>query len=109
VLHAYVDQLDFTGMTFDMAIRRFLAGFRLPGEAQKIDRMMEKYAERFVACNPGVFPSADTAFVLAFSVIMLQTDAHSPNIKPEKKMTKASFVGNNRCVPAPHGVRQWRW
>ena len=98
VLHAYVDQLELSGLAVDIAIRRFLAGFRLPGEAQKIDRMMEKFAERFCACNPGVFPSADTAFILSFSVIMLQTDAHSPSIKQEKKMTKANFIGNNRCV-----------
>lgn len=39
--------MDFTGMVFDEAIRYFLQGFRLPGEAQKIDRMMEKFAERF--------------------------------------------------------------
>ncbi|CAM9916430.1 unnamed protein product, partial [Hapterophycus canaliculatus] len=47
VLHAYVDGIDFTDMEFDEAIRHFLSGFRLPGEAQKIDRMMEKFAERF--------------------------------------------------------------
>ena len=28
-------------------------GFRLPGEAQKIDRLMEKFAARYIACNPG--------------------------------------------------------
>lgn len=39
--------MDFTDMLFDEAIRHFLSGFRLPGEAQKIDRMMEKFAERF--------------------------------------------------------------
>lgn len=39
--------MDFTDMAFDEAIRHFLSGFRLPGEAQKIDRMMEKFAERF--------------------------------------------------------------
>jgi hypothetical protein len=26
-------------------LRRLLGGFRLPGEAQKIDRIMEKFAE----------------------------------------------------------------
>lgn len=98
VLHAYVDQLDFTGLTYDDAVRKFLAGFRLPGEAQKIDRMMEKFAERFCACNPGVFPTADCAFILAYSIIMLHTDAHNPNIKPEKKMTKESFLRNNRGI-----------
>lgn len=59
----------------------FLNGFRLPGEAQKIDRLMEKFAERFVNCNPEAFKSADVAYVLAYSVIMLNTDAHNPQVK----------------------------
>ena len=98
VMHAYVDQLDFAGLTFDDGLRTFLAGFRIPGEAQKIDRMMEKFAERFCANNPGVFPSADSAFILSYSVIMLHTDAHNPNIKPEKKMKRDNFVNNNRGI-----------
>jgi len=98
VLHEYVDQLDFTGMDFDVAIRHFLAGFRLPGEAQKIDRMMENFAERYCMTNKTVFPSADVAFVLAFSIIMLQTDLHNPAIKEERKMTKESFRRNNRGI-----------
>lgn len=105
VLHRYVDAMDFTGLSFDMAIRKYLAGFRIPGEAQKIDRIMEKFAERFHTCNPSVFPSADTAFILAYSVIMLQTDAHNPNIKQEKKMTKAGFIGNNRCAEGSGDAR----
>ncbi|MEQ2181065.1 Cytohesin-1, partial [Goodea atripinnis] len=32
-------------------------GERLPGEAQKIDRMMEAFAQRYCRCNPGVFQS----------------------------------------------------
>jgi len=40
-LHAYVDALNFEGMDFGEAIRYYLRGFRLPGEAQKIDRIME--------------------------------------------------------------------
>eukprot|EP00741_Cyanophora_paradoxa_P005196 tig00000852_g5036.t1 len=96
VLYAYVDMLDFKEHGFDDAIRVFLSGFRLPGEAQKIDRMMEKFAERYCKDNPGVFASADTAYVLAYSVIMLNTDAHNPQI--QKKMTKAEFVRNNRGI-----------
>lgn len=37
--------------------RQFLWSFRLPGEAQKIDRMMEAFAQRYCHCNPGVFQS----------------------------------------------------
>ena len=98
ILHHYVDNLDFSGLMFDDAIRLFLSGFRLPGEAQKIDRIMEKFAEKFTSQNPEVFPSADTAFILAFSVIMLNTDLHNPSIKPERRMTIDSFLRNNRGI-----------
>lgn len=81
VMHAYVEAFDFQSMDFDEAIRTFLLGFRLPGEAQKIDRIMEKFAERYCMCNPKVFSSADTAYVLAYSVILLNTDAHNPMVK----------------------------
>jgi brefeldin A-inhibited guanine nucleotide-exchange protein len=36
VLHEYVRLMDFTDLVFDDAIRYFLSGFRLPGEAQKV-------------------------------------------------------------------------
>ncbi|GKY96543.1 hypothetical protein MPSEU_000613900 [Mayamaea pseudoterrestris] len=98
ILHHYADALDLTGLEFDEAIRLFLSGFRLPGEAQKIDRIMEKFAQRYVEQNMNVFPSADTAFILAFSVIMLNTDLHNPSIKPEKRMSLDGFIRNNRGI-----------
>ncbi|KAK1560427.1 hypothetical protein Q3G72_026575 [Acer saccharum] len=96
VMHAYVDSFDFEGKEFDEAIRTFLQGFRLPGEAQKIDRIMEKFAERYCKCNPKAFISADTAYVLAYSVIMLNTDAHNPMVKD--KMSADDFIRNNRGI-----------
>ena len=50
-MYIYVDLLDFDGIRFVPALRRFLEGFRLPGEAQKIDRLMEKFASRYFQCN----------------------------------------------------------
>uniref|UniRef100_A0A2P2LZA0 Uncharacterized protein MANES_03G096700 n=2 Tax=Rhizophora mucronata TaxID=61149 RepID=A0A2P2LZA0_RHIMU len=96
VMHAYVDSFNFKEMDFGEAIRFFLRGFRLPGEAQKIDRIMEKFAERYCKCNPNSFTSADTAYVLAYSVILLNTDAHNGMVKD--KMTKADFIRNNRGI-----------
>ena len=97
-LHEYVDQMDFSNFDFDEAIRYFLSGFRLPGEAQKIDRIMEKFAERYTLQNENIFPSADTAFILAFSIIMLNTDLHNPSIKEERRMTLEGFIRNNRGI-----------
>lgn len=97
-MHAFVDMLDFRNMKFVEAVRTFLQSFRLPGEAQKIDRYVLKFAERYIAGNPGTtFANADTAYILAFSVIMLNTDAHSKNIK-KGRMTKEQFFRNNRGI-----------
>merc|ERR1711871_1724786 len=46
--------------------------------------------------NPGVFHASDTAYVLSFSLVMLNTDAHSNQIK--KKMSVDEFVRNNRGI-----------
>ncbi|KAI8617834.1 hypothetical protein BC830DRAFT_1239777 [Chytriomyces sp. MP71] len=96
IMHAFVDQHHFTNVPFVTALRNFLQAFRLPGEAQKIDRYMLKFAERYVMQNPGRFSSADTAYVLAYSVIMLNTDQHSAQVK--KRMTTADFLKNNRGI-----------
>ncbi|BGP16437.1 hypothetical protein JCM10213_004007 [Rhodosporidiobolus nylandii] len=95
-MHAFVDYMEFSNMAFVDALRMFLQSFRLPGEAQKIDRYMLKFAERYTAGNPGVFANADTAYILAFSVILLNTDAHNPQVK--KPMSKAEFIKNNRGI-----------
>jgi len=42
---------------YALVFRQFLWSFRLPGEAQKIDRMMECFAQRYCELNPGVFTS----------------------------------------------------
>jgi brefeldin A-resistance guanine nucleotide exchange factor 1 len=40
VLEAFTATFDFAGLTFDAGLRLFLESFKLPGEAQKIDRII---------------------------------------------------------------------
>ncbi|KAH8595996.1 hypothetical protein B0O99DRAFT_510628 [Bisporella sp. PMI_857] len=96
IMHAFVDSMDFTKRRFVDALREFLQSFRLPGESQKIDRFMLKFANRYVAGNPNAFANADTAYVLSYSVIMLNTDLHSSKII--NRMTKEGFIKNNRGI-----------
>ncbi|KIJ56863.1 hypothetical protein M422DRAFT_72969 [Sphaerobolus stellatus SS14] len=95
-MHAFVDQLEFTDVPFTQALRLFLQTFRLPGEAQKIDRFMLKFAERYIAGNPTAFANADTAYVLSYSVILLNTDAFNPQVK--RRMSKQDFIKNNTGI-----------
>ncbi|KAJ2248121.1 guanine nucleotide exchange protein for ADP-robosylation factor, partial [Coemansia sp. RSA 455] len=97
VMHAFVDKMAFGDMEFVDALRLFLQSFRLPGESQKIDRFMLKFAERYVMGNPGAgFANADTVYVLAYSTVMLNTDQHSPQVR--NRMTRAEFINNNRGI-----------
>ena len=53
-------------------------------------------------CNPEVvqqFHNPDTIFILAFAIILLNTDMYSPNVKPERKMKLEDFVKNLRGEP----------
>ena len=76
-IDAFLGHLDFTPFVFDEALRFFLSLFKLPGEAQQIDRIMEKFAAQYTKAHPQTFTAPETAYVLAFSLIMLNTDAHS--------------------------------
>lgn len=96
IMHAFVDAMEFHKMRFVDALRQFLQSFRLPGEAQKIDRFMLQFASRYLAGNPNAFASSDTAYILSYSVIMLNTDLHSSKIA--RRMTKEDFIKNNRGI-----------
>lgn len=64
VLKAFAELFNFNGSAFDQALRKYLYTFRLPGEAQKIDRMMESFAQRYFEQNPeaGVFQTSGKFF-----------------------------------------------
>ncbi|CCH44065.1 ARF guanine-nucleotide exchange factor 2 [Wickerhamomyces ciferrii] len=149
VLKHFYSLFDFKGLRVDEALRIILKTFRLPGEAQQIERIVENFAGRYVECqNYGQFSSAvnegakeedndvngdftkeekqsednietskaslevidvvsdeiqepvepdeDAVFVLSFSVIMLNTDLHNPNIKAH--MTLEDYKKNLRGV-----------
>lgn len=96
VLYSYVDLHDFAGMDILQALRHFLASFRIPGEAQKTDRVIEKFSEKYFRDNAASFEVADTAYVLSFAIIMLQTDMHNPAVK--NKMTIEGFKSITRGI-----------
>ena len=51
-------------------VRLFLESFRLPGESQKIERLVECFAGRYFELEPGPMHNADTVFVLSYRYAM---------------------------------------
>ena len=99
LLRSYTTQYTVSGKPLEAALRAYLERFRLPGESQSIDRIMEEFAKHYDRQNPGLFDSGpDCAHVLSFATIILNTDAHNPNVKKKNKMTKVQFVKMNRGI-----------
>lgn len=70
VLECFASELDLSGMQVDVALRKFQAYFRMPGEAQKIERLMEIFSQRYCQCNSDVVArlrSSDTVSAVFLS------------------------------------------
>eukprot|EP00934_Nitzschia_sp_Nitz4_P000778 Nitzschia sp. Nitz4//scaffold170_size48074//15496//20557//NITZ4_007104-RA/size48074-snap-gene-0.36-mRNA-1//1//CDS//3329538637//778//frame0 len=107
VLEIYCNLFRFERQSLLDGLRMFLAAFRLPGESQQIDRILQAFSDCCSrVCEEG--PSgplklfsddpkraSDAAYLLSFSIIMLNTDQHNDNIREDRKMSKADFVKNN--------------
>ncbi|KAJ7225791.1 hypothetical protein GGX14DRAFT_641034 [Mycena pura] len=93
-LRAYINNFDFVDDPLDVALRKLLMHVGLPRETQQIDRVMEAFAAQYLECNPNLFTSDDHPYVLAFSLIMLHTDAFNKSNK--RKMSKADYIKNTR-------------
>ncbi|KAJ7275346.1 hypothetical protein B0H12DRAFT_1042050 [Mycena haematopus] len=101
-LRAYIGNFDFVDDPLDVALRKLLMHVGLPRETQQIDRVMEAFAGRYLECNPSLFTSDDHPYILAFSLIMLHTDAFNKSNK--RKMSKADYIKNTRLPGVPPEV-----
>lgn len=101
ILQEFIGLFNFSDLRVDEAIRVLLKSFRLPGEAQQIERVVELFAGRYVECldvkdegEETIAPDRDSVFVLSFSIIMLNTDLHNPQVK--KPMQFSDYKNNVR-------------
>jgi brefeldin A-resistance guanine nucleotide exchange factor 1 len=91
LLIKYVETFHFHGETALQCLRIFLSAFRIPGEAQQIDRVLVAFSEychqSCIESERGIFENSEVTYLLMFSIIMLNTDRHNPNIRPDRKVT----------------------
>ncbi len=50
-LHCFVHLMDFGGLHLDIALRQLQEEVTMPGEAQRIEKMVEAFAKRYIECN----------------------------------------------------------
>ena len=91
-LETYLQNIPFTGLPLDMAMRNLLLYLPLPKEQGAIYRLLEVFAQRYYTANGGLWETRDQTLVVCYSVLMLNTDAWNGNNKV--KMTREQYVRN---------------
>lgn len=117
LLREFMHLFDFGGLRVDEGLRIVLKSFRLPGEAQQIERIVETFANSFVALqNSGdggdilllqqgdepVVLDSSAVFLLSYSIIMLNTDLHNPKVKRHMDLNDYE-----RNVSGLHSFPRW--
>lgn len=101
ILSAFLELFNFSEKRVDEALRELLNSFRLPGESQLIERIVTAFCKKYCASEtPEGIADEDAVFTLTYSIIMLNTDQHNPNLRNERRMTLADFTKNLRGVNA---------
>lgn len=78
-------------------MKHFLTFFDLPGEGQKVDRIVQVFARKYIHDNPTtVYKSSTAAYTLSYLLMMLQTSLHNPQVT--EKMTLQQFVDLARGI-----------
>eukprot|EP00667_Euglena_gracilis_P016830 EG_transcript_17652 len=95
VLLASMGMRDYNGLHLDEALRKCLATMQPATTTSGMRRILKAFARRFCACNPHYFcepeaEASETAYLLCFAMLMLNTDAHNSTV--HNKMTRQQFV-----------------
>jgi len=96
VLEHFVDSYNFKNFHLLEAMRALFLDFNLIGEGQIVDRIVKFFGQKYHKDNPTTFKIPDVAYYLAFSIMLLQTDLHRPEV--DKKMSPQVFISNFNLV-----------
>lgn len=98
LVQSLMTDYNFNGMRIDEALRLVMESFRLPGEAQQIERIMDAFAQIYFKTSEktDLFVDQDAVYVLSYSIIMLNTDQHNKQVRNRMKLEE--FIKNNRGI-----------
>lgn len=105
VLNSYTAMFDFADRPFTECLRIYLESFRLPGEAQKIDRIVESFATRFYEQNmPGKSGSEQHPADGPNGSVLEPDGAELLDTRAEAVSTETNVPSRNRHRETPNGV-----
>ncbi|KAM3147892.1 hypothetical protein pb186bvf_000220 [Paramecium bursaria] len=79
-------------------LRYYLDQFTLPKESQQVDRVVQKFADKFYRDNSTqnvIFKTSDAVYTFTYLMVMLQTDLHNPKVVDKMKLTDFSKLAKS--------------
>uniref|UniRef100_UPI00398EBBEC PH and SEC7 domain-containing protein 2-like isoform X2 n=1 Tax=Pristiophorus japonicus TaxID=55135 RepID=UPI00398EBBEC len=92
VAEEYLSFFDFTDLSLDKALRRFLKAFPLMGETQERERVLIHFSKRYCQCNPDCINSEDGVHTLTCALMLLNTDLHGHGLYNSIKNEKLEWA-----------------
>ncbi|CAK6969795.1 uncharacterized protein psda isoform X1, partial [Scomber scombrus] len=76
VAEEYLSNFNFSSLTIDQALRKFLGQFALMGETQERERILAHFSRRYMQSNPESETTEDSVHTLTCAIMLLNSDLH---------------------------------
>ncbi|XP_051506631.1 Golgi-specific brefeldin A-resistance guanine nucleotide exchange factor 1-like isoform X1 [Myxocyprinus asiaticus] len=107
LLDSFVNTFSFQGLRLDKALRLYLETFRPSGESAVIQHLLETFTDSWHKVNGNPFQTKDADLVLAYAIMMLNTDQHNHNARKQNiPMTVEQFKKNLKGVNGGNDLDQ---
>jgi brefeldin A-inhibited guanine nucleotide-exchange protein len=94
----FTELQSFKDISISAALRSYLNTFRLPGEGQIVERYLEAFSKHYynetLNVTPQIFANEDAVYLVAYSMLMLNTELHSPAFQMRERMGEPLFVAS---------------
>ncbi|XP_072170791.1 F-box only protein 8-like [Diadema setosum] len=95
ILEVIINLDNYSNKFLPNALRTFFSNVDSPRvHSRDLHSLIQKFAERFIDCNPDCGLTKDGICILCYSLIILSVDLTSPHVK--NKMSKREFIRNVR-------------
>lgn len=96
VREIYMNLFSWPPLVLD-STRKLCSRLYLKGESQEIDRILSSFTESYINQNPAnVFQttSFDKIYIIIYSLILLNTALHNPEVSKKNLITKQEYIKN---------------
>uniref|UniRef100_A0A6B2G121 IQ motif and SEC7 domain-containing protein 3 (Trinotate prediction) n=1 Tax=Myxobolus squamalis TaxID=59785 RepID=A0A6B2G121_MYXSQ len=98
ILVEFINKFEIVGVPLEDSYRKFMSCFKMPGESQKIEKIIKLFSSQYFLSNKEMdfdgyrYENEDSVMVLLYALTMLNVDLH--NCAINKKMTREEFIIN---------------